>query len=228
MASADPSLHVVKIGGSVLPDRAGFARAAALIARLATARPLAVVVSAQLGRTDTLEAELPVGAPPGVRAAHLASGEQDAGRLLVEALEAAGCPAELVLPDDVFRLAGDPRAASIAGVLPDDVLRLLTQGRTPVVPGFIGRHLQSGELATMSRGGGDLSAVALAHALGAARAVLVKHDDVFDDDGGVADAVQAEAIEYARVRGVTVQVRGIGAEGALIRSRAPRRRPPSP
>ena len=49
----------------------------------------------------------------------------------------------------------------------------LADGATPVVPGFIGRA-PDGSVATLGRGGTDLTATMLARALGARRVVLVE------------------------------------------------------
>ena len=61
-----------------------------------------------------------------------------------------------------------PTAASSARSLP-----LLARGIVPVVPGFIGATPE-GEVATLGRGGSDLTATLLARALGAARVSLWK------------------------------------------------------
>ena len=66
------------------------------------------------------------------------------------------------------RTSRAPTGASSASLLP-----LLARGIVPVVPGFIGAT-PDGEVATLGRGGSDLTATLLARALGAARVSLWK------------------------------------------------------
>lgn len=240
------ALHVVKIGGSALPDAAGYDRAAALLDIMRADRPLACVVSARRGHTEELLADidaLETPPDPARRAEILATGERRSAALLVAALEARGCSAELVASRETFVLTGDPRAAEVADVDIRATRAAFERGCLPVVPGFIGAFETTGELATMGRGGGDLAAVALADALGAERAVLVKGDvsGLYTHDPGVkpddavwiesmtlddmheviesegVEVVQLAAVEYARRHGVTIEVRGPGNQpGTLV------------
>ena len=245
------ALHVVKIGGSALPDAAGYDRAAALLEALSAARPLACVVSAQRGHTDELLrdiAALEIPPDPSRRAEILATGERRSAALLVASLAARGCAAEVVSSRETFVLRGDPCAADVSGVRLEATRAVLERGRLPVVPGFIGVREDSDELATMGRGGGDLAAVALAHALGAERAVLVKGDvsGLYTHDPGLrpedavriesmtlddmheviaadgVEVVQLAAVAYARRHGVTLEVRGPGNQAGTLVVPAPR------
>lgn len=71
--------------------------------------------------------------------------------------------------------------AKILRVEPARVLALLDSGAIPVVAGFQG-GTESGEITTLGRGGSDLTAIALGHALGAERV------DIYTDVSGAMTA----------------------------------------
>ena len=105
-------------------------------------------------------------------------GERLSARLVAAALDTAGTKAkyvdalDLVHTDGAFGHAAPDLARtdrSVQRALPP----LLARGIVPVVPGFIGAT-PAGELATLGRGGSDLTATLLARALGAARVSLWK------------------------------------------------------
>jgi aspartokinase/homoserine dehydrogenase 1 len=108
----------------------------------------------------------------------VARGERLSARLVAAALAAEGVPSEYVDAVDVIRcdahfggaspeLAATDRAAR-------SVLRpLLDKGITGVVPGFVGRT-PDGHVATLGRGGSDLTATLLGRALRAADITLWK------------------------------------------------------
>lgn len=105
-------------------------------------------------------------------------GERLSARLVAAALEAAGTRArfvdalELVHTDAAFGQAAPdyPRTdRAVQRVLAP----LLARGVVPVVPGFIGATPE-GEIATLGRGGSDLTATLLARGLGARRVSLWK------------------------------------------------------
>jgi bifunctional aspartokinase / homoserine dehydrogenase 1 len=108
----------------------------------------------------------------------VARGERLSARLVAAALEAAGTRAryvdalDLVHTDGVFGQAAPdfPRTDRSAA---RTLLPLLARGLVPVVPGFIGAT-PGGEVATLGRGGSDLTATLLARALSAARVSLWK------------------------------------------------------
>src|SRR2546428_22633 len=100
-----------------------------------------------------------------------ARGERLSARLFAAALDAAGCPAAYVDAAEIVQTDGTFGNAS-----PDlrrtersarTVLRpLLARGVVPVVPGFLGAA-PDGQVATLGRGGSDLTATLLARVLGA-------------------------------------------------------------
>ncbi len=105
-------------------------------------------------------------------------GERLSARLVAAALAAAGTRSrfvdalELVHTDATFGQASPDHARTDRAV--QRVLGpLLARGVVPVVPGFIGAT-PGGEVATLGRGGSDLTATLLARGLGAARVSLWK------------------------------------------------------
>jgi aspartokinase len=103
----------------------------------------------------------------------VASGELVAASLLAVALADLGVPA-VVLDAREAGLGSDGHAggATLTRLRSDRLLRLLDRGVTPVVTGFQGWH--RGRITTLGRGGSDITAVALAAALGAEACELVK------------------------------------------------------
>src|SRR6266699_2070440 len=107
-----------------------------------------------------------------------ARGERLSARLFAAALDAAGCPAAYVDAAEIVQTDGTFGNAS-----PDlrrtersarTVLRpLLARGVVPVVPGFLGAA-PDGQVATLGRGGSDLTATLLTRVLGAREGSLWK------------------------------------------------------
>src|SRR5216684_2992012 len=107
-----------------------------------------------------------------------ARGERLSARVFAAALEAAGCPVAYVDATAVVQTDGTFGNAS-----PDlrrtersarTVLRpILNRGVVPVVPGFLGAT-PDGQVATLGRGGSDLTATLLARVLGAREVSLWK------------------------------------------------------
>ena len=151
--------------------------------------------------------------PPGLEGAvrrerdrALATGEDRSASVLAAALLGAGIPARSLRGDEAglwveeaeAALGGrpvdaedaehakdaDPLQVDLAPlrVDPAPLRALLGAGVVPVVSGFQARGA-GGELVTLARGGSDLTAVALAEALGSSRCVLVKDvPGIFDRD----------------------------------------------
>ncbi|MBC7896261.1 MAG: aspartate kinase, partial [Cytophagaceae bacterium] len=108
----------------------------------------------------------------------VARGERLSARLMAGALVAAGVRAEYVDAIDVIACDGHFGGASPELALTDRTARKalgrhLERGVVPVIPGFIGRT-PDGHVATLGRGGSDLSATLLARALGAVDVTLWK------------------------------------------------------
>ncbi len=176
---------VLKFGGDALATPERIAAAARRVVLRRPGRPLVVVASARRGVTDRLFGlveqvrDASGHARPLNRAALAAvdravtSGEIVAASLLALALEQLGVPAVVLDARESGILSdGTPGEATVVGVRPARVERLIGRNVVPVVTGFQGWH--RGRLTALGRGGSDITAVALAGALGAAECELVK------------------------------------------------------
>ena len=200
MPARQPDLVVDKFGGSVLRRPEDIAAAADVVARQRAAglRPV-VVVSAFEGVTDAILTSAgallgaaadglrePSQAPDSTLAREtdraLATGEALSAALFALGLQARGVPSRSFSGAEAgIRTAAAHLGAELRRVLSRPLRAALADGLVPVVAGFqgVGTH---GELTTLGRGGTDLSAVALAVALRAARCEL------FKDVGGISEA----------------------------------------
>src|SRR6266702_1732179 len=108
----------------------------------------------------------------------VAWGERLSARLFAEALAAAACPATYVDAVAVVQTDGtfgnaSPDLARTERAARKVLAPLLGRGVVPVVPGFLGAA-PDGQVATLGRGGSDLTATVLARALGAREVSLWK------------------------------------------------------
>jgi aspartokinase len=176
---------VVKFGGDALATPERIATAARRAAARRAGPPVVAVASARRGVTDHLlglveQVREAIGVAGDSSAAGraaadraVASGELVAASLLAVALADLGIPA-VVLDAREAGIGSDGHAggATLTRLRRDRLLRLLDRGVTPVVTGFQGWH--RGRVTTLERGGSDITAVALAAALGAEACELVK------------------------------------------------------
>jgi aspartate kinase len=193
------SAIVVKFGGTSVatPSRV---RAAARRIRghVKAGRRVVVVVSAAGSSTDRiLDWVTRVGAPPVVprivpldggaarsrevdRA--LATGEDRSASLLAVALWSLGVPARSLRGGEAgIQVDGGFGGGRIVRVDATPVHRMLDAGVVPIVSGYQGQR-SDGETLTLGRGGSDISAVAVAAALGAACHIVTDVDAVYDRD----------------------------------------------
>jgi len=183
--SAAREIAILKFGGTSLatPQAREIARQRV---QESVARGFAtVVVCSAMGRppepyaTDTLLSITPSASKPNANTDMLlACGELISAAAFAELLTQNGNPARAltgaqagILTDAQF---GD---AKIVRVAPERVHDLLEKETTPVVAGFQGMTM-AGDITTLGRGGTDLSAIALGHALGAERI------DIYTDVSG--------------------------------------------
>jgi aspartate kinase len=234
-------LSVIKLGGSVLTGAPAYRHAARFIAqRLAdtAGEKLLVIVSAELGTTDALQAVAEDFCPnPDPHTLDLlwSTGEIRSVALLTLALHALGVRATGVNVHQTGLIAPDDGVGGGRTELRPLRLRAaLTSHDVVVAPGFLARG-DGDALTSLGRGGSDLTAVLLAAGLGAARCELVKdvagyysvdpnvHPDArhlpaltFDHALEMAergcDLVQRQALEAARDRCLPLLVRNL--EGA--------------
>ncbi|MDE1977256.1 MAG: aspartate kinase [Elusimicrobia bacterium] len=239
------NILVMKFGGTSLADPEKIQRAAARVAR-ARRRGFAVaaVVSAPGQMTDellSLARRVARRAPARELDSLMAAGEQISIALLASALSGRGAPSvSLTGAQAGVRARGPHGASEIAGVRPARVLAELARGRVAVVAGFQGVD-GKGDLATLGRGGSDLTAAALAAALKAwACEIYTDVKGVYTADPRLvpearkigkisfsemlalaeagAQVMQPRSISFARSRGVRLHVRSAfhDAEGTWI------------
>lgn len=231
-------LIVLKLGGSVLNGEASLPRAVHELYRWRRdGFRVVAVVSAFAGETDRLFARAEAhGAGPWSVAAAAATGEQLAASLLGAALDRAGVPASVLAPASLGLSAdGPPLEAAPAALDRRRLSSALERDGVVVVPGFsaVDAH---GRAVLLGRGGSDLSALFLAHALGA-RCRLLKDvdglhewdparpgppprryaaatwEDALATDGTI---LQHRAVHFARERGLTFEVATLGGVEATL------------
>ena len=182
--SANFTIAVIKIGGSILKNARAYRRAARYVRNRYVASPserLVVVVSAQEGVTDRLAATArQVVSQPNPAALDLlwSTGELRSVALLALHLQALRVSAAaLNIHEAGLALADLPcaRASALDEVrLNSRRLRsVLVQHPVAVVPGFFATDA-AGAVHSLGRGGSDLTAVLLARGLSASRCELLK------------------------------------------------------
>jgi len=209
-----------------------------------------VVVSAFDWATDKLEqlaASISGGPDPREYARLLMSGELRANASLAIALAEMGCPARSMTGREAGIVTkGGPVGALIERVDNEHLMSLIDQRMVPVVAGFQGYYHddESGrdEVSILGRGGSNLTAVALADAVGESSCAMFSDvPGVFDCDPRENEAacqldevtaeelftwdpfprvIQREAVEYACERKVDIWIRSAfdpEAAGTLIR-----------
>ena len=177
----------MKFGGTSVADIERIRRVARLVVAQAAKGPVAVVVSAMAGRTNELVAWTDAAGPAAAGAPAsddeydvvVASGEQVSAGLLAMTLRNLGLNARSWLAWQIPIITDDAHGrARIDEVDPEKLNAAIADGEIPVVAGFQGVD-RKGRLSTLGRGAGDLSAVAVAAALKAARC------DIYTDVDGV-------------------------------------------
>jgi aspartate kinase len=169
-------LSVLKIGGSVLRDDRSYAGAARFLQTRLTLNQderLVVIVSAQYGTTDYLQAEAQtIANDPAPLALDLlwSTGELRSVALLALHLQKIGVSA---VPFNVHQTGLVADRATGTSVRPLQLLAALAHARIVVVPGFLGVSA-GGAIASLGRGGSDLTAVLLASAIRADACELIK------------------------------------------------------
>lgn len=171
------TLAVVKIGGSVLTGARAYRAAAAIIADRTVSNPderLIVVVSAEEGATDgLLSTAREIVDEPDPRVVDLlwSTGEIRSVALFTLWLHALGVRALAANVHETGLHTLDD--ASFATVHPLRLGALLAEHDVVVVPGFLARRAGDG-IASLGRGGSDLTAVLVAASLDARRCELLK------------------------------------------------------
>ena len=236
------TLRVIKIGGSVLTGPAAYRRAAAFLEQQLARHPggkILAIVSAEHGLTDALFTTACELAPePDQEALDLlwSTGELRSVALLVLALHHLGIRAAVANVHQTGIVSarsphGLPRRSTIRSLR---LRSLLAAADIVVAPGFLAR-VEGDGVASLGRGGSDLSAVLLAAGLGAERCELLKdvpgyfdadpnehpdaahigaleYDDAIRIAAGGCDLVQLNALEAARELNVPLLIRAMDQE----------------
>jgi aspartate kinase len=228
------SLVIQKYGGTSVgtPERI-LDVARRILKAQAVGDEIVVVVSAMSGVTDNLIGlARQVADHPSEREMDmlLATGEQTTIALTAMAINALGGKAvSLTGAQAGIVTDGVHTKAKIANVTPERVHRLLEDGNIVIVAGFQGES-SDGHITTLGRGGSDLTAIALAAALGAdlcqictdvdgvytadprsvpeARKITeVSYDEMLEMASLGSKVMQARAVEFAKKFGVIFEVR---------------------
>lgn len=219
---------VLKFGGTSVSNPEKIRAAARRTASFARAgRKTAVVVSAMGGATDELIGLARAAAPLRTDRRELdkllATGEQQSSALLAMALTAEGCPARSFSGDEAGFLAeGAWGEGRILSVNPERVEAATAFGNVAVVSGFQAATSE-GETITLGRGGSDLSAIALAAALGASECrIYTDVDGIYSADPRVVPGATKldricwdECLEMSFCGAAVLQARGIEMAGRM-------------
>lgn len=171
-------LVVLKFGGSSVAGPERMKHVAGIAAKIrGEGNRVAVVVSAMGNMTDDLIAlASDVGSVTNGREMDqlLATGEQQSVALLALTLQQSGVPSQSFTAQQAGIMAkGFPMEGRIYRIEPKNVEKFLNDGGITVIAGFQAMT-DCGDVITLGRGGSDLSAVALAAALGASSCRLLK------------------------------------------------------
>ena len=181
------NVAVLKFGGTSVATPDQRAIAFARIREERDARLAVVAVVSAMGRspqpyaTDSLLSLVP-SASGRTKDLLVSCGEIVSAAVFAAALEAEGIPAAALTGAQAGIVTSDKHGdAKILRVEPHALREALEAGVVPVVAGFQG-ITESGEITTLGRGGTDLTAIALGHALGAERV------DIYTDVSGAMTA----------------------------------------
>jgi len=212
---------VMKFGGTSMAGIERIRSVAERVRREAEAgSEVLVVVSAMAGETDRLVQlcrEAAALHDPKEYDVVVASGEQVSAGLLAMTLQNMDLKARSFMGWQLVRASGvhgNARVEAIEAVLLDEALK---GGTLAVIPGFTGLA-EDGRLATLGRGGGDTSAVAIAAGVKADRCdIYTDVDGVYTTDPRIVPRARKlnqvtfeEMLELAGVGAKVLQVRSVG------------------
>ena len=194
-----------------------------------------VVVVSAMGHTtdDLLAMATEIASVPDPRELDmlLTAGERIAMSLLGIAINARGCRAASYTGSQAGIMTDHQHGqAKIVEIRPRRILEALEAGSVVVLAGFQGLSVSQFEITTLGRGGSDLTAVAMAAAIGAevceiysdvagvyttdpriepaARKLdVVSYDEMLELAAAGAHVLQSRSVEYARRTGVRLHVR---------------------
>ncbi|MDR1471221.1 MAG: aspartate kinase [Synergistaceae bacterium] len=199
--SKNQKTAVLKFGGSSVADADRMREVAGIIKKyLGRGYRLSAIVSAMGNTTNNLLAMASdVSDELGGREIDqlLATGEQQSIALLALALKREGVPAQSFTAAQAgFHANGFPTEGRIYRVNPKAVIEAMENGMVAVVAGFQA-ITDDGDVITLGRGGSDLSAVALAAAIGGECRILKDVSGVMSADPRVVRApVKLRSLSY--------------------------------
>lgn len=158
----------MKFGGSSLASIEKINHVAGLVIQHAINHQVVVVVSAMMGETDRLvglgQAVLDYDQPDREYDQLISNGENVTAALVALAIKKRGHQAVSFTGWQAgIRTTSDPQNAQIIHCDTQCIQQAFDEGKIPVVTGFQG--IADGSVTTLSRGGSDLTAIALAHSL---------------------------------------------------------------
>ncbi|WP_053959557.1 aspartate kinase [Sulfobacillus thermosulfidooxidans] len=227
-------LIVQKYGGSSLQSAEHIKNVAKKVQHtVEQGHQVVVVVSAMGDSTDILlELAEQLATMPSARELDqlLSTGETQSSALMAMTLEHLGIPAKSFSGRQAGIITSyDYGKARIEQVDPKELRNALAVGITPVVAGFQG-VTRSGDVATLGRGGSDLTAIAIANALGADRCEIysdvagvytadpriipsasplgmLSYDEMLELASQGAQVLQTQAVEFAKGQQVPIYAR---------------------
>lgn len=197
---------MMKFGGASVSSPHCFQKIAAIIAQRRTEYDrIAVVISAMAKTTDMLtDLALQVHPDPPKREFDMmvSVGERISIALLAMALSARSVPAVSFTGSQSGVITSEEHSsARIVDVRPKRLIPLMDEGKIVIVAGFQGCSLK-GEITTLGSNGSDISAVAIASALGAEKVEFYKDvGGIFDKDPKVhPDAKMIQQLSYEEAK----------------------------
>ena len=228
------SLIVQKYGGTSVGNPERITNVAKrLLETQRTGHSVVAVVSAMSGVTDSLiKLAREVSAKPTEREMDvlLSTGEQTTMALTAMAIQSMGGKAvSLTGAQAGIVTNGVHTKAKISNITPDQIRKHLDQGEIVIVAGFQG-ETSEGDITTLGRGGSDLTAIALASAVGADACQIftdvdgvytcdprivptakkiqeISYDEMLEMASSGSKVMQSRSVEFAKKFGVTFEVR---------------------
>ena len=206
-------LLVAKFGGTSVGNGKRIRQAAqSVVDEYMKGKKVVVVVSAINKTTDELttitEDAMGDEAAARARAEILSMGERTSIRVMSSVIESLGVKSEYIDPEhELWPVLTDniPLGAEInfeeSEAKAQGLFKLLDDGVIPVICGFLGRD-ENGNITTLGRGGSDITAFFLGHALKAKEVIIVTDVDgvMSTDPRKIADAIKLDQISVEEMR----------------------------
>lgn len=206
-------LIVAKFGGTSVGNGKRIRQAAqSVVDEYMKGKKVVVVVSAINKTTDELttitEDAMGDEATARARAEILSMGEKTSIRVISSVIDSLGVKSEYIDPDhELWPILTDnvPLSAEIDFEASEEkaqgLFKLLDEGIIPVICGFLGRDSE-GNTTTLGRGGSDITAFFLGHALKANEVIIVTDVDgvMSTDPRKIADAIKLDQISVEEMR----------------------------